>query len=92
MARRRFDLSDFEWTVIQPLLPNKPRGVPRVDDRRVINGILLRFRTGSPWADVPDRYGPYTIRHLYQSKCEAHPACYSVLSVPAKTRGGVGRA
>ncbi len=35
----RFDLSDFEWSVIQPLLPNKPRGVPRVDDRRVLNGI-----------------------------------------------------
>ena len=32
--------------VIEPLLPNKPRGVPRVDDRRVINGILWRFRTG----------------------------------------------
>ena len=28
----RFDLTDFEWSVIQPLLPNKPRGVPRVDD------------------------------------------------------------
>jgi hypothetical protein len=37
----RFDLTDFEWSVIQPLLPNKPRGVPRVDDRRVLNGIVL---------------------------------------------------
>jgi transposase len=36
----RFDLSDAEWTVIRPLLPNKPRGVARVDDRRVINGIF----------------------------------------------------
>ena len=36
----RFDLTDFEWSVIQPLLPNKPRGVPRVDDRRVLNGIF----------------------------------------------------
>ena len=60
MTRRRFDLTDFEWSTIQPLLPNKPRGVPRVNDRRVINGILWRFRTGSPWADVPKRYGPYT--------------------------------
>ena len=58
--RRRFDLTDFEWSVIEPLLPNKSRGVPRVDDRRVINGILWRFRTGSPWADIPERYGPYT--------------------------------
>jgi len=33
----RYDLTDFEWRVIEPLLPNKPRGVPRVDDRRVLN-------------------------------------------------------
>ena len=56
----RFDLTDFEWSVIQPLLPNKPRGVPRVDDRRVLNGIFWRLRTGAPWADIPGRYGPYT--------------------------------
>jgi hypothetical protein len=37
----RYDLTEFEWRTIQPLLPNKPRGVPRVDDRRVLNGILL---------------------------------------------------
>ncbi|MFG1375674.1 IS5 family transposase [Xanthobacter autotrophicus] len=56
----RFDLTDFEWSVIQPLLPNKPRGVPRVDDRRVLNGIFWRLRTGAPWADIPERYGPHT--------------------------------
>ena len=56
----RFDLTDFEWSVIQPLLPNKPRGVPRVDDRRVLNGIFWRLRTGAPWADIPARYGPHT--------------------------------
>ena len=56
----RFDLTDFEWSVIQPLLPQKSRGVPRVDDRRVLNGIFWRLRTGAPWADVPARYGPHT--------------------------------
>jgi hypothetical protein len=45
----RFDLTDFEWSVIQPLLPNKSRGVPRIDDRRVLNGIFWRLRTGAPW-------------------------------------------
>jgi transposase len=35
MARRRYELTDEEWSMIEPLLPNKPRGVPRVDDRRV---------------------------------------------------------
>jgi transposase len=57
---RRYELSDFEWSIIQPLLPNKPRGVPRADDRKVLNGIYWRLRTGSPWADIPERYGPAT--------------------------------
>jgi len=56
----RYDLTDFEWKTIRPLLPNKPRGVPRVDDRRVLNGIFWVLRSGSPWADVPERYGPPT--------------------------------
>lgn len=49
----RYELTDFEWSIIEPLLPNKPRGVPRADDRRVLNGIYWRLRTGSPWADIP---------------------------------------
>ena len=56
----RYDLSETEWRLIEPLLPNKPRGVPRVDDRRVINGIFYVLRTGSPWRDLPARYGPHT--------------------------------
>jgi transposase len=60
MTRRRYELSDHEWSILSPLLPNKPRDVPRVDDRRVLNGILWRFRTGSPWAEIPERYGPPT--------------------------------
>jgi len=42
------------------LLPNKTCGVPRVDDRKVLNGIYWRLRTGSPWAEIPERYGPAT--------------------------------
>ncbi len=56
----RYDLSEAEWRLIAPLLPNKPRGVARVDDRRVINGIFYVLRTGSPWRDLPSRYGPPT--------------------------------
>lgn len=48
MTRRRYELTDLEWSVIEPLLPNKSRGVARVDDRRVLNGILWRFRTALP--------------------------------------------
>lgn len=60
MSHGRYDLTEFEWKTIQPLLPNKPRGVARVDDRRVLNGIFFILRSGSPWADLPERYGPCT--------------------------------
>jgi transposase len=43
----RHDLSDREWAIIAPLLPNKPRGVPRVDDRRVIDGIFYILRNSA---------------------------------------------
>jgi transposase len=55
MARCRFGLSDAQEAVIEPLLPSKPCGVVRVDDRRVISGILWRFCKGSLWADIPER-------------------------------------
>ena len=56
----RFDLTDKEWKIIQPLLPNKPRGVARVNDRRVLTGLFWVLRTGAPWEDMPARYGPRT--------------------------------
>lgn len=56
----RYDLSEAEWRLVEPFLPNKPRGVARVDDRRVLNGVFYVLRTGSPWRDMPERYGPYT--------------------------------
>jgi len=56
----RFDLSDEEWAVIEPLLPKDGRGPKRKDDRQVLNGIFYILRTGAPWRDLPERYGPYT--------------------------------
>jgi transposase len=55
-----YELTDFEWGVIERLLPNKPRGVPRVDDRRVLNGIFWVLRTGAPWRALPKEFGPST--------------------------------
>jgi hypothetical protein len=40
----RYELSDYEWTAIKPMLPNKPRGVRRVNDHRVLNGIFWVLR------------------------------------------------
>ncbi len=56
----RYELKDFEWSAIKPFLPNKPRGVPRVNDRRVHNGIFWALRSGAPWRDLPGTFGPYT--------------------------------
>ena len=56
----RYELADHEWVAIKPMLPNKPRGVPRVNDRRVLNGIFWVLRSGAPWRDLPDHFGPYT--------------------------------
>jgi len=39
----RYELNDHEWGAIKPLLPNKPRGVPCVSDRRVLNGIFWYY-------------------------------------------------
>jgi transposase len=55
----RFDLTDFEWSVIEPLLPTKVRGVKRVDDRRVLSGIVFVNRNGLRWRDAPSAYGPH---------------------------------
>jgi transposase len=54
----RFDLNDKEWAIVEPLLPTDVRGKPRVDDRRVLNGIFYVLRTHCPWRDLPERYGP----------------------------------
>src|SRR6266487_1240853 len=56
----RYELTDDEWSAIKPMLPNKPRGVPRVNDRRVLNGIFWVLRSGAPWRDLPHNFGPYT--------------------------------
>lgn len=57
---RLFWLSDEAWTVIDPHLPHGRPGKPRVDDRRVISGILHVLKTGCRWRDVPSAYGPTT--------------------------------
>ena len=53
-----FWLTDAQWERLAPLLPNKPRGVPRADDRRVISGIVHVLRSGCPWPHAPAEYGP----------------------------------
>lgn len=60
---RRHELSDAEWAFVQPLLPRSERGRRRLDDRTVLNGIVWKFRTGTAWRDVPERYGSWATLH-----------------------------
>jgi transposase len=53
-------LSEAEWHRIEPLLPRGRRGARRVDDRRIISGIVHMLRSGARWRDCPAAYGPYT--------------------------------
>jgi transposase len=62
MSRKQeaYWLSDAEWAAIEPHLPRGRRGAHRVDDRRVISGIVHMLRSGARWRDCPPIYGPYT--------------------------------
>ena len=53
-----FWFSDTQWARIAPLLPSNTRGLRRVDDRRVLSGIVHVIRSGGRWADAPPDYGP----------------------------------
>jgi transposase len=58
MTDSYFWLSEAQFARLAPLLPTDTRGVPRVDDRRVISGIVHVLKSGCRWADAPEVYGP----------------------------------
>ena len=60
MRGNLFWLSDEQWCRIEPHLPRDVRGKERVDDRRVISGILHVLKSGCRWCDCPPEYGPPT--------------------------------
>src|SRR3954453_20431677 len=60
MRKLLYWLSDDEWEQLEPLLPRGRRGAHRVDDRRVISGIVHMLPWGAGWRDCPPEYGPYT--------------------------------
>ncbi|MDP9861048.1 transposase [Streptosporangium brasiliense] len=55
----RGDLTDEEWSLIEPHLPLAERG-PIPDPRRLFNAVMWRFRTGRTWRDLPTEYGPWS--------------------------------
>jgi len=90
MNRDCFWLTKDQFVRLKPLLPSDTRGKPRVDDRRVISGIVHVLKSGGRWIDAPDVYGPHKtlynrfvrwaakgVRHLRYSGIGRRPASAS---------------
>ena len=58
---RRYEISDFTWHRICDMLPGKSTDVGRTaqDNRQFLNAVLWLARSGAPWRDLPERYGPW---------------------------------
>lgn len=59
---RRYELTDYEWEAIRKYFPPKEPGTPgrpQKPTRPIINGIVWIARSGAPWRDMPERYGPW---------------------------------
>ena len=57
---RRHALSDEQWQQLQQVLPRQKAGPASIrGDRLFIEAVLYRVRTGVPWRDLPERYGPW---------------------------------
>lgn len=80
----RGDLTDAEWRILNPLLPDRgERGPPIPEKRRTANGILWVLRTGAPWRDMPERYGNWNsvfVRFTRWSKLGVWDAAFETLA------------
>jgi transposase len=92
------DLTDDQWLIIQPLIPDPPRrpdgkGRPWKDPREVMNGILWILRTEAPWYDMPDRYLPpyQTCHRIFQQwvRTGVFEKILQALSTDLRKRGGI---
>jgi len=92
MSANHFRLSDAQFARLQPLFPNKPRGVPRVDDRRVISGIVHVIRNGLMWRDAPAAYGPHKTlynRFVRWSRAGVFDRIFAALAADSEATGTV---
>ncbi|WP_046509094.1 IS5 family transposase [Streptomyces odonnellii] len=89
----RFDVADAEWALIEPYLPVAATGPLPRRVRDQLNGVLWRFRTGSGWRDVPERYGPWSTvysRFNGWARAGVFQGLMDALIAEAAARGQVG--
>jgi transposase len=94
-ALSRGDLTDAEWRILNPLLPDRgERGPAVADRRRTINGILWVLRTGAPWRDMPERYGNWNsvfVRFSRWSKLGVWDAAFETGPRPTRNMPSIPR-
>ena len=65
---RRYELTDEQWALIEPVVPRTTTGRPLKDPRGMLNGMFWVLRSGAPWRDLPERFGPWqTVYHHFNS-------------------------
>jgi transposase len=84
----RYDLTDLEWSVIEPVLPKGRPGPKRKNDRRVLDGIFWVLRAGAPWRDLPGRYGPYTTAYNRFNRWRKAGVWDRLMHAVSKAHGG----
>ena len=89
-GRDLFWLTDEQFARIQPLLPTDTRGKPRVDDRRVISGIIHVIRNGLRWKDAPSAYGPHKTLYNRFRRWAEKGVFQRIFAAPAAERASEG--
>jgi transposase len=87
-----FWLSDAEWARIEPLLPRGRRGAHRVDDRRVLSGIVHMLQSGARWRDCPAAYGPYTTIYNRFNRWSRQGVWFEIFRALTGSSGVIGTA
>lgn len=78
---KRHEVSDEEWELLQPLLstPKAKTGRPPQDRRLMLNGLMWILKTGAPWRDLPERFGPWQTVYTYFRRWRADGVLDSIL-------------
>lgn len=84
----RHDLTHFEWSVIEPLMPMARRGPKPQNNRQIINGMFYILRTGSLWRDLPEHYGPYTSMYNWFNRWRKVGIWYKLMDASVKAHDG----
>jgi transposase len=89
----RHDLTDVQWTVLQPLLPvgRGPGRPPTWTKRQLIDGIRWRIRVGAPWRDVPQRYGSWAAAYALFRRWQRDGAWQQLLTALQALQDAAGR-